>query len=120
MSPQASGHAMAFCTGTTALPIPSHLVFIILDRLSMCLVKKHLTMQHYLINSTHISQDGETVGMKARTRIGNKAPDSSALQVALQAESTLGRDGSLLVILENEKPGPVIVGSGITKLETTL
>lgn len=46
--PQASGHTLLFCTGTTALPIPSRLVFIILDRISMCLVKKRLTMQPIL------------------------------------------------------------------------
>ena len=46
--PRASGHALAFCTGMTTLPIPSRLVFIILDRISMCLVKKRLTMQHIL------------------------------------------------------------------------
>ena len=48
VSPRASSHALAFCTGMTTLPIPSRLVFIILDRISMCLVKKRLTMQRIL------------------------------------------------------------------------
>ena len=74
----------------------------------------------YLINSTCKAQDGEMVGMKARMRIGNKAPDSSFLHVALQAESMLGRDGSLLGILKNEKPGPITADLSIAKLETAL
>lgn len=76
VSPRASGHALPFCRGTTALPGPSPLVFIILDRLSMCLIKKHFDNAAYLINSACIAQDGKTVGMKARKRIGNKPPDS--------------------------------------------
>jgi len=86
----------------------------------MCLVKKRSTMQHYLINSTHIAQEGETVGMKARTRIGNKAPDFSLLHVALQAETIVGRGGFFLAVLENEKHGPLIMGLSVTKLETAL
>lgn len=70
----------------------------------------------YLINSMCIAQDGERVGMK----LGIRTPDSSFLHMVMLAESTLGRDGSPLVNLENEKPGPVIVFLGLAKLETAL
>lgn len=48
VSSRASGYTLAFCTEMTGLPILSDLVFVILGRKSMCLIKKHLGKQHIL------------------------------------------------------------------------
>lgn len=84
----------------------------------MGLIKKRMKMQRIL--STGRAQHGERAGRKTRTGIGNKPPDSSFLHVALHTESMLGRDGSLLVTLENKKPGLANEGLGIAKLEPSL
>lgn len=48
VSSRASGYTLVFCTEMTGLPILSDLVFVILGRKSMRLIKKHLGRQHIL------------------------------------------------------------------------
>lgn len=48
MSSQASCHTLTFCMEMTAFPILSDLVFVILARRDMCLIKEHLARQYIL------------------------------------------------------------------------